>query len=124
MSTMLDSLVDYERDQTTGSFSFVSHYPGRAATRRGLIAAAANSLAVTRSLPHRRIHTMIVCGVAGYYAAHAASGSVAAQVAPGVLATLRPTATPIILALRAQHRLRPRKRGRVRRDAAGRTVAT
>lgn len=108
-STMLDSLVDYERDQTTGDFSFLAHYPGRNAIERGVLEAAANSMTATTPLRHSHIHMMIVCGVASYYAAHAVSGSLASQVSPVLLAALRPTATPIILALRAQHRLRPRE---------------
>jgi tetraprenyl-beta-curcumene synthase len=107
ISTMLDSLVDYERDATTGDFSFVSHYPGRGAVRRGVIDAATNSLTAARPLRRSLIHTMIVCGVAGYYAAAATPGSLASHVSPSLLQALRPTATPIILALRAQHRFRP-----------------
>jgi hypothetical protein len=48
---------------------------------------------------------MIVCGIAGYYAASAAHGSLASQIAPSLLAALDSTATPIILGLRARHRL-------------------
>jgi tetraprenyl-beta-curcumene synthase len=111
MSTLLDSLVDYERDAATGEFSFVSHYPDRAALQGGLIRATTRSLAATAPLRHRRIHAMIVCGIAGYYAAFAARGSLAAQLAPSLLAALGPAATPIVLALRAQHR-RAALRGR------------
>jgi tetraprenyl-beta-curcumene synthase len=105
MSTMLDSLVDYERDATTGDASFVSHYPDPAAVRRGLIRATTRSLAATMPLRSSHTHTMIVCGVAGYYAASATHGSLATRLAPSIVAALGPTATPIILALRVQHRL-------------------
>jgi tetraprenyl-beta-curcumene synthase len=105
ISTMLDSLVDYERDTISGDFSFVSHYPDRLSAQRGLIAAASQSLTATRPLRHGHRHMMIVCGVAGYYAAAAVRGSLASEIAPRLLAKLRPTATPIILALRVQHRL-------------------
>jgi tetraprenyl-beta-curcumene synthase len=103
MSTMLDSLVDYERDADTGDFSFVSHYPEHDAARRGLVDSATNSLAATQQLRHSGIHTMIVCGVAGYYAAAAAPGTLAAGIAPRLLQALRPAVTPIALALRLQH---------------------
>ncbi|HZV73811.1 MAG TPA: DUF2600 family protein [Conexibacter sp.] len=125
MSTLFDSLVDYERDATSGNFSFVSHYPDHAAVQRGLIRATTRSLAATKSLRHSHVHTMIVCGVAGYYAASATRDSLAAQLAPSLLAALGPTAAPIILALRAQHRLgstrggRAARRRRVRRSPAG-----
>lgn len=109
MSTMLDSLVDYERDAVSGDLSFVSHYPDRAAARRGIVDSATNSLAATRRLRHSHIHMMIVCGVAGYYAAGATRGSLASEIMPTLLAALRPTATPIIVALRGQHQLRGRK---------------
>jgi tetraprenyl-beta-curcumene synthase len=105
MSTMLDSLVDYERDGRSGDFSFVSHYPDSAATHDGLLRATTRSLAATKPLRHGYVHAMVVCGVAGYYAASATRDSLASQIAPSLVAALGPTATPIILALRAQHRL-------------------
>jgi tetraprenyl-beta-curcumene synthase len=113
MSTMLDSLADYEQDRMSGEFSFVSHYPDVHAARDGLTRATQRSLAATKPLrrPHR--HTMIVRGVAGYYAASAASGSLAAEVAPSVIAQLGRAAKPIVLALRARHR-RSRDAGPVR----------
>lgn len=104
MSTMLDSLADYERDQASDEFSFVSHYPDAGAARDGLTRATQRSLAAAEPLRRPHMHTMIVCGVAGYYAASAAPGSLAAEVAPSVVAQLDRAATPIILALRARHR--------------------
>lgn len=104
MSTLLDSLVDCERDARSGDFSFVSHYPDQMATQRGLVAAASSSLAATRALRHGHTHAMIVCGVAAYYASAAETG-LAARLAPSVLAALGPTVTPILLALRAQRRI-------------------
>lgn len=106
MSTMLDSLVDFERDATTGDFSFVSHYADDAAVRDGLIEATARSLLTATPLRHSRIHTMIVWGIAGYYASSATPGSLAECVAPSLVATLGPLSTPIIVALRARHWLR------------------
>lgn len=100
LSTMLDSLVDYERDAVSGGFSFVSHYASAAALLDGLICATKLSLAAVRSLRHSRTHTMIVCGVAVHYAADAAPGSLAAQVAPRVIGQLGRAATPIVLAQR------------------------
>jgi len=103
MSTLLDSVVDHERDATCVNFSFVSHYPGPDATRAGLIHATRLSLTAVRPLRHSHIHTMIVCGVAGYYAASATPGSLAAEVAPSVIGQLGRAATPIVVALRARH---------------------
>lgn len=105
MSTMLDSLVDYERDAVSGEFSFVSHYAGDGAARDGLIGATTRSLKATKALPRRDVHTMIVCGIAGYYAASAARGSRAASIAPSLLTELGPTAVPITFALRVRHRI-------------------
>jgi len=107
MSTMLDSLVDYERDVISGDFSFISRYPDRGSARRGIVDSATNSLAATRRLPHSHTHMMIVCGVAGYYAAAAAPGSLASGIVPALLRALRPAATPIALALRAQRAIGP-----------------
>ncbi len=104
MSTMLDSLADYERDRVSGEFSFVARYPDASAARHGLVHATWLSLAAVRPLRHRNTHSMIVYGVAGYYAASAAPESLAAEVAPSVIAELGGAATPIVLALRARHR--------------------
>lgn len=106
LSTMLDSLVDFERDAITGEFSFVSYYASAAAAGEGLIRAARLALGATRSLRHRRIHAMIVYGVAGYYAASAVRGSLASIIAPRLVASLGPTAMPIALTLRASRRIR------------------
>jgi tetraprenyl-beta-curcumene synthase len=104
ISTLLDSLVDYERDTSSGNFSFVSHYPDAVAARDGLIDATRLSLTGVEPLRHSHVHTMIVCGVAAYYAASAAPGSLAAKVAPSVVTQLGRAAAPIVLALRARHR--------------------
>lgn len=104
MSTMLDSLADFERDQASGEFSFVSHYPDARAALDGLTRATQRSLAAVQPLRSSRVHAMVVCGVASYYAAAAAPGSLAAEVSPGVVGQLGRAATPIILALRARHR--------------------
>jgi hypothetical protein len=104
ISTLLDSLVDYERDASSGNFSFVSHYPDAGVARGGLIHATRLSLTGVEPLRQSHVHTMIVCGVAGYYAASAAPGSLAAKVAPSVVAQLGRAAAPIVLALRVRHR--------------------
>ena len=104
LSTLLDSLVDYERDASSGNFSFVSHYLNAGAARDGLIDATRLSLAAVEPLRHSRVHTMIVSGVAGYYAASAVPDSLAAKVAPSVVAQLGRAAAPIVLALRVRHR--------------------
>lgn len=103
MSTLMDSLVDYERDAMCTNLSFVSHYSDTCAARDGLVHATQRSLTAVRSLRRSHTHTMIVCGVAGYYAAAAAPGSLAAEVAPSVIAQLGRAATPITLALRVRH---------------------
>jgi len=103
LSTLLDSLVDWERDARTENFSFVSRYPDRSAVQDGLLQATSHSLAAVAPLRHRHAHTMIACGVVAYYAASATPNSLAARVAPALVATLGPTATPIVLALRARH---------------------
>lgn len=118
MSTMFDSLADYERDRASGEFSFVSHYPDVRAAREGLTRATQDSLTAVQPLRRPHTHTMIVCGVAGYYAAASAPVSLAAEVAPSVVAQLGRPATPIILALRARHRLSCRPRPVRSRTAA------
>jgi len=110
MSTMLDSLVDFERDATTGDFSFVSHYADDEAVSKGLVEATAQSLAIAAPLRHGHAHLMIVWGIAGYYSACATPGSVAAEIAPALVATLGSAAAPIVLALQARHRFSTQRR--------------
>ena len=110
MSTLLDSLVDYERDAHTGNFSFVGRYANRDDAERGIVAASARSLDAVQQLRRSHTHAMIVCGVAAFYAAEADRDSLAAQITPSVLKALRPTATPIARALRVQRGLKRRTR--------------
>lgn len=110
LSTILDSAIDRERDAASRDISYVSHYPSRAAARAGMIAAAERSLAAVRGLPRARTHAMIVCGIACHYAAGAAPGSFASAILPDVVERLRPTTTPIALALRAKRRLSRHRR--------------
>jgi len=110
LSTLLDSLVDYERDAHTGNFSFVGRYADRTHAERGIVAVSARSLDAVQQLRRSHTHAMIVCGVAAFYGADAQPHSLAAQIAPKVLKALRPTATPIAAALRAQSRLKPNRR--------------
>ncbi|HYV14975.1 MAG TPA: DUF2600 family protein [Conexibacter sp.] len=110
LSTLYDSLVDFERDEMTGDFSFISHYPSNAALRFGLIRARRRSLTASTPLRRGHIHKMIICGVAGYYVAFPTRGSLAAQLAPSLLAELDPAGKLIILVLRAQHRVQSARR--------------
>ena len=105
LSTLYDSLIDFERDELTGDFSFVSHYPNNAALRVGLIQATRRSLAASTLLRRGHIHKMIISGVAGYYVALPSRGSLAAQLAPSLLASLDQTVKLIVLVLRAQNAL-------------------
>lgn len=106
MSTMLDSLVDYERDTVSGEFSFVSQYRDQGELNRGLIRATEWSLAAARPLRHSHTHMMIVCGVAGYYDTCASDQSLASQLSPRLIATLGPGAMLIVLLLRTKAALR------------------
>ncbi len=103
MSTLLDSLIDHERDATGENFSFIAHYPTVEATRDRVIDVTIRSLAAAEPLRCSAAHKMIVCGVAGYYAASAAEDGLASQVVPSLLQALRPAVTPIAIALRLQH---------------------
>ena len=115
MSTLLDSLVDYERDASSGNLSFVSHYPDPPLQRGRLIRATSCRLLPSSRCGTGHTHTMIVCGVAGYYAAYGNPRQPRRASRAGAYAALGPTATPIILALRVQHRIGSTRGGRAAR---------
>jgi hypothetical protein len=67
ISTLLDSVVDYQRDLETGSHSFIDYYGSEEAAGEGVEKVIARAAAEARKLRHGAHHQMTAAGVAAYY---------------------------------------------------------
>ena len=67
VSTILDSLTDYERDRKTGGHNFLSYYEDQAHISADLVAATGLAINETQRLADGPHHLMILTGVAAYY---------------------------------------------------------
>jgi hypothetical protein len=118
LSTMLDSVVDYEQDVADGTLAYVEHYDDRAllGERLALVAQAAAERA--RDAPATAHHQMTVAGVAAYYtSAPSATSELAWPVTARLQRELRPLITPTLAVMRAW-RLAKRVRARIRIHSA------
>jgi tetraprenyl-beta-curcumene synthase len=124
--TMLDSVIDYERDMaSTGEPGYTRYYEDRDQLLRGLTNATRHVLTNAGATPHAAHHVMTLAGVVAFYTtAPTASSSDAAAVAQRLQHELRPLITPTLAVMRAwreakelrqwwegldrQRRLRPR----------------
>jgi hypothetical protein len=122
--TMLDTLIDYERDARAGAQWYLQHYEDRAALARELVGVARRATLEVRGLPHAAHHLMLLVGAVTYFtsAPAGADGQVRALLAP-VHEQLRPLTTPTLAymhAWRAARGLRGRLRGgRTRAGSSG-----
>lgn len=107
LTTMLDSLIDDDADEATGSHRYVAYY-GDAETAACRIAWLARvAVSAARGLPHAAHHTMTVAGIAGFYLSHpAARRGDAALVGARVVAEFGPLILPILATFRLWRRVR------------------
>jgi len=90
LTTLLDSLVDYEDDRRSGEHSYVGYYESSAVAALRLATIAATGVGAVAGLPHARRHAVIAAGIAGFYlAAPTATGTFARLPKRRVIATLR-----------------------------------
>jgi tetraprenyl-beta-curcumene synthase len=95
ISTLLDSLIDRERDRAEGAHSFVSYYESERAMAEGIGRVVARASGEGGRLPNGGHHRMTAAGVAAYYlSAPAASRPPASAVRARVVAELRPVILP------------------------------
>lgn len=116
MSTMLDSLIDYERDVASGDPWLVRLYGGDVGVLGDrLVAVAREAVARTRLLPNDAHHMMTLMGVVAYYTSAAEAGSeLARPVVERLHRELRPSILPTLAVMRVW-RLAKRVRRVVRR---------
>jgi len=112
LSTMLDSVVDYERDAANGTLAYIDHYDDRSALGECLVRVAQQAAARARDAPFSAHHVMTMAGVAAYYtSAPSAIGELASPVTGQIQRELRPLTTAT-LALMRIWRLAKRLRAR------------
>jgi tetraprenyl-beta-curcumene synthase len=103
MSTILDSLIDHERDMQSGQSGYIQYYDGdRELICRSLTNAAHDATYHARVLPHEAHHVMTLSGVAAYYtsASSARDDEFVRPIAAHIQAELRPLITPTLALMR------------------------
>jgi tetraprenyl-beta-curcumene synthase len=101
LSTMLDSLVDYDRDLQAGQAGYIRYYEDRDLLVGDLAGAARRAVEHARPLRNGPHHAMTLVGVAAYYlSAPTAGGELAQPVAQRIRAELEPLFTPTFAVMR------------------------
>jgi tetraprenyl-beta-curcumene synthase len=100
--TLLDGVVDRERDRRTDALGYIGLYEDREVLARALADTARAASEQTRALGHGIDHTMIFTGVVAYYAsAPGARTRWARELVTPLLRTLAPTTGPALALMRA-----------------------
>jgi tetraprenyl-beta-curcumene synthase len=112
LSTMLDSLVDYAEDASTGRPWYLQHYANRVHLAQPLAYVTRYATAQARTLPNAAHHIMTLVGVAAYYtSAPTATDEPARPLVAHIHRELQPLITPT-LAVMQTWRLAKRLRSR------------
>jgi tetraprenyl-beta-curcumene synthase len=120
LSTMLDSIVDYEQDAVDGTLAYINHYDDRTELGERLALVAREAARRARDAPASAHHLMTLAGVVAYYtSAPSARSELASPVTSRVRQELRPLITPT-LAVMHGWRLAKRLRARFDPDFAAR----
>jgi tetraprenyl-beta-curcumene synthase len=118
LSTMLDSVVDYEQDVASGTLGYINHYDDRAVLGERLALVAQGAAERARDAPATAHHQMTLAGVAAYYtSAPSATTELAWPVTGRLQRELRPLITPTLAVMRTW-RLAKRVRAHNRRHSA------
>lgn len=114
LPTILDSLIDYERDTVAGRPGYVRYYDSRSLLAQQLGSLIEDGLARARCVPNGAHHVMTLVGVVAYYAsAPTAQSDFARPVTEHLRQRLRPMIGPtlaVMIAWRAAKRARIRLR--------------
>ena len=116
LSTMLDSAIDYERDNARGEAWYVHHYDSPAALADRVVAVSRAASQQVQTLPNAAHHAMTLVGVVAYYtSAPQARRGITTALARRVHAELGPVTAPTLAVMRTG--APPRRCGE--RSAAG-----
>ncbi len=101
--TMLDSVIDYERDMTsTGQPGYTRYYRDTGELLQGLTNAAQQTMARAPATPDAAHHVMTLAGVVAFYtSAPTATSPFAAEITAHIQNELRPLITPTLAIMRA-----------------------
>lgn len=107
LTTLLDSLVDHERDVVRGDHSYVAYYASAAVAAERIAAVARRTSEAALGLRRAPHHLMTVAGIAAFYlSAPGARSAFALPATVRVTAELRPLIVPILWIFRSWRRLR------------------
>ncbi len=102
LSTMLDSLIDYEYDVRLGNLGYIRYYKDRDILADQLASIVRYAIDQARGAPNEAHHVMTVVGVVAYYlSAPEATGEFARPVTTRIIQELRPLITPTLAVMRA-----------------------
>jgi tetraprenyl-beta-curcumene synthase len=117
LSTMLDSVVDYEQDAANDTLAYINHYDDRSLLGERLVAVAQHAATRARDAPASSHHLMTMAGITAYYtSAPSATSELALPVTSRIQRELRPLITPTLAVMRAWRlakRVRARSRGKL-----------
>jgi tetraprenyl-beta-curcumene synthase len=113
LPTVLDSLIDYERDLAAGRPGYVRLYEDPKVLQKRLTRTIADALRRARSVPNGPHHVMTIVGIVAYYSsAPTAAGEFACATTERTVACLKPLMAPTMavmhswrIAKRVHHRL-------------------
>ncbi len=101
LATMLDSLVDYQRDVREGELAYIDHYSDRSLLAERLKSVARYAAANARMLPSAAHHVMTITGLVAFYtSAPTARNADAQPVVLDIQRHLRPLITPALAVMR------------------------
>jgi tetraprenyl-beta-curcumene synthase len=102
LPTILDSVIDHERDAHSGRAGYIQHYDDRALLARRLSGVIDEAVSHARAMPNGAHHVMTLVGVVAYYlSAPAAGGELAQPIAEHVGGQLRPLLAPALWMMRS-----------------------
>jgi tetraprenyl-beta-curcumene synthase len=101
--TMLDSIIDYERDiDTTGQPGYTRYYETPELLTKGLTNATQHAIRHAQTAPHGAHHIMTLVGVVAFYtSAPTATSTFANPITTHIQKELRPLITPTLAVMRA-----------------------
>jgi tetraprenyl-beta-curcumene synthase len=114
LSTMLDSVIDFEQDAANGTLGYIAHYEDNSVLGERLVDVVQHAAARAREMPASAHHLMTMAGVAAYYTSAPSAGSELAQPVTSLIQReLQPLITPTLAVMRTW-RLAKRMRARPR----------
>ncbi len=121
LSTMLDSLIDYERDARLDSLGYIRYYKTRDVLADQLASVVRHAISQARGAPNEAHHVMTLVGVAAYYlSAPEATSDFARPITKRIVHELQPLITPTLAVMRAWRiakRLRKHRSATAQRQA-------